>query len=396
VRPEQAADPMSSLGREIWFWQGIVTPHIAGLAAALARQGCEVVYVAEQSMTEDRISQGWTLPNLGSARLELAPTMASIHALVKTSPVDARHVCMSIRANGLVHEAQRALAARGLLQWVIMETVDDTGWRGIFKRLEYRRLFMQWRGRIEGMLAIGYRTPAWVVARGMPAERVFPFAYFLPDMAPIEQVGHSAEPFRFVFVGNFVIGKRFDLLISALAALKRSDLELVVIGSGPLEGELRAAAEAALQGQVRWIGRLSMSEVPRAIARADCLVLPSRHDGWGAVISEALLVGTPAICSDRCGAAGVVQASGHGGVFRSGDVSELRAQIVRALDSGPISRFKRDALAAWARCIGADAGATYLGEVLAASRERKPPPPPPWNASRPSPCWAIADMTMCS
>jgi glycosyltransferase involved in cell wall biosynthesis len=303
---------------------------------------------------------------------------------------------MSIRANGLVHEAQRALAARGLLQWVIMETVDDTGYRGILKRLEYRRLYMQWRGRIEGVLAIGHRTPAWVVARGMPAERVFPFAYFLPDMAPIERVSRDTEPFRFVFVGNFIVRKRLDLLISALAALKRSDLELVVIGSGPLEGELRAAAKAALQGRVRWIGPLSMSEVPRAVARADCLVLPSRHDGWGAVISEALMVGTPAICSDRCGAAGVVQASGHGGVFRSGDVSELRAQIVRALDSGPMSRSKRDALAAWARCIGAEAGAIYLREVFAASPEQKACPPPPWYASRPSPVCAVTDATMCS
>jgi glycosyltransferase involved in cell wall biosynthesis len=387
---------MSGLSRAIWFWQTIVSPHMAGLAAALARQGCEVVYVAERSMTEDRRSQGWTLPDLGSARLELAPTTGAVHALAKTAPVDSTHICQGIRASGWVREAQRALAARGLRQWVLLETVDDTGCRGILKRLEYRRLFMQWRGRIEGVLAIGNRTPAWLVARGMPAERVFPFAYFLPDMAPIERVGHGAEPFRFVFVGNFVALKRLDLLISALAALKRSDLELVVIGSGPLEGALRAAAEAVLQGRVRWIGWLSMSEVPRAVAQADCLVLPSRYDGWGAVISEALMVGTPAICSDRCGAAGVVQASGHGGLFRSGDVSELRAQLVRALESGPLPRSKRDALAAWARCIGADAGAHYLREVLDASRERKACPPPPWSANRPSPAYAVTHATRCS
>jgi glycosyltransferase involved in cell wall biosynthesis len=387
---------MSGLGRAIWFWQTIVSPHMAGLAAALARQGCEVVYVAERSMTEDRTSQGWTPPDLGSARPELAPTAGAVHALVKAAPVDSTHICQGIRANGLVREAQRALAARHLLQWVLMETVDDIGCRGVLRQLEYRRLFMQWRGRIEGVLATGHRTPAWVVARGMPAESVFPFAYFLADMPLIEQVGHCGEPFRFVFVGQFIARKRLDLLISALAALKRSDLELVIIGSGPLEGALRAAAEAVLQGRVRWIGGLSMSEVARAVAQADCLVLPSRHDGWGAVISEALMVGTPAICSDRCGAAGVVQASGHGGVFRSGDVSELRAQLVRALESGPLSRSKRDALAAWARCIGADAGATYLREVFAASRERKACPPQPWNASRPSPVCAVTDATMYS
>jgi glycosyltransferase involved in cell wall biosynthesis len=370
---------MSGLSRAIWFWQTIVSPHVAGLAAALARQGCEVVYVAERAMTEDRTSLGWTLPDLGSARLELAPTTRTVNALVKAAPLESTHICQGIRANGLVREAQRALAARDLRQWVLMETVANVGCRGVLRRLEYRRLFIQWRGRIEGVLAIGYRTPAWVVARGMPAERVFPFAYFLPDIAPIEQVGHCAEPFRFVFVGSFVVGKRLDLLISALAALKRSDLELVVIGSGPLEGELRAAAEVALQGRVHWIGRLPVSQVPAAVSQADCLVLPSRHDGWGAVVSEALMVGTPAICSDSCGVAGVVQASGHGGVFRSGGASELRKQIVRALESGPLPPYKREELAAWAKCIGADAGATYLRAVLDVSRERRACPPPPWN-----------------
>jgi len=87
-----------------------------------------------------------------------------------------------------------------------------------------------------------------------------------------------------------------------------------------------------------------------------------------------------------------VQASGHGGVFRSGDVSELREQIARALDTGPLPRSKREALAAWARCIGGDAGATYLREVFDASHERKAYPPPPWDANRPSP---VTDATRC-
>jgi glycosyltransferase involved in cell wall biosynthesis len=387
---------MSGVSRAIWFWQTIVSPHMAGLAAALARQGCEVVYVAERSMTEDRTRAGWTLPDLGSARLELAPTARAVNKLVKAASDDSTHICQGIRANGLIREAQRALAARRLLQWALIETVDDIGSRGILRRWEYRRLFMRWRGRIEGVLAIGYRTPAWVVARGMPEESVFPFAYFLADVPLIEQVGHCREPFRFVFVGQFIARKRLDLLISALTPLKRSDVELLVIGSGPLEGELRAAAEAALQERVRWIGRLPMREVPGAVAQADCLVLPSRHDGWGAVVSEALMVGTPAICSDCCGIAGVVQASRHGGVFRSGDVSELRKQIVRSLDSGALPRSKRDALAAWARCIGADAGATYLREVLDVSRERKACPPPPWDANRPTPASAVTNVTRCS
>lgn len=365
---------------EVWFWQRIVSPHMAGLAAALARQGCEVTYVAEQLMSEDRARQGWSPPDLGGARLVLAPSTDAVAELIKTAPADSTHVCQGIRNNGRVGWAQRALARRGLRQWVVMETVEDSGWRGVLKRLEYRRLFATWRGRIEGVLATGYRTPDWVVARGVPMERVFPFAYFLPDEPVLPaQNNERTGRFRFVFVGQFIERKRLDLLISALAALSQDDFELAVIGAGPLESKLRAVAEAALPGHVVWHGQLPIHGVPQVIANADCLVLPSRHDGWGAVVSEALMVGTPAICSERCGSAGVVQASGQGGVFRRGDLAGLVGQLERMLLKGCLSGEERRALSAWGRALGAEAGACYLLDVFTYSAHGGTQPLPPWH-----------------
>ena len=68
-------------------------------------------------------------------------------------------------------------------------------------------------------------------------------------------------------------------------------------------------AASLLPNRVQWFGKFPMSEVAKKMADADCLVLPSLHDGWGAVVSEALIAGTPVICSDACGSAGVVEAS---------------------------------------------------------------------------------------
>ena len=368
----------------IYFWQRIVSPHMAGLAAALAGQNCSVVYVAERTMSEDRAQQGWTSPDLGKARLELAPTATAVQALALSAPVDAGHICQGIRSNGLVGVAQRTLAAHRRKQWVVMETVEDAGWRGLLKRLEYRRLFLRWRSRLQGVLATGSHTPSWVVRRGMPADRVFPFAYFLPDAIRPESdhLAKAAGPFRFVFVGQFIERKRLDLLISALATLKRDDVELVVVGSGPLERELQSFAEKTWPGHVRWLGRLPLGEVPQVMAHADCLVLPSRHDGWGAVVSEALMVGTPAICSDACGAAEVVRASGVGGVFRSGDLMSLVQALDAALAAGKPQESDRRALANWARCLGASAGAEYLRAIVQHSQGAGPRPAPPWERNR--------------
>ena len=68
--------------RTIWIWQTIVSPHMAGLAAALARRGCNVTYVAEQVMSADRALQGWSPPLLEDVRLELVSSPESVCKLV--------------------------------------------------------------------------------------------------------------------------------------------------------------------------------------------------------------------------------------------------------------------------------------------------------------------------
>ena len=353
---------MSSL--RIWFWQLIISPHMADLAVALARRGCSVTYVAQQAMSEDRAQQGWSAPNLPGVALQWADSDEAVHRLVQSAPADSIHVCQGVRANGRVGLAQRVLAARGLRQWVVMETVNDAGWMGVLKRLVYARLFRARRATLQGVLATGHRTADWVVARGMPAARVYPFAYFLPENKALLVDQRRSGPFRFVFSGQLISRKRLDWLIQALAELTDQAFELWIVGSGPEEPALRELAEGKLGVRVRWLGLLPLSEVPDVMAQTDCLVLPSVHDGWGAVVSEALMTGTPVVCSDACGAAGVVRASGAGGVFAVDDRAALAQLLANQLTRGLVTDEARHQLAVWATCLGATAGAGYLLEIL--------------------------------
>lgn len=348
----------------VWFWQRIVSPHMAVLAAALAAQGRKVTYVAEQEMSADRAAQGWHAPDLGKANLRLAPTVDAVRAAISDAPETSIHVCQGLRGNGLIGIAQKALAERGLQQWAIMETIDDSGWRGVLKRMEYRRLIRQWRSKLEGVLAIGHTTPLWLAARGIPTERIYPFAYFLPESHVLEMPNFDpVAPFRFLYVGQFIERKRVDLLLDALANFMEVEFEVALIGSGPTETKLRDIADNKLPGRVKWLGKKPIGEIPSLMAGADCIVLPSRHDGWGAVLSEALMAGTPAICSDACGAAGVVHAGG-GGVFPTYDPQALRDLLKGVLVAGRQMAEQRGDLAAWARCLNAETGARYLEAVF--------------------------------
>jgi glycosyltransferase involved in cell wall biosynthesis len=367
--------------RSIWFWQGIISPHMAGLAVALSRRGCEVTYVAGQALPEDRARQGWSTPPLGGVDLHIVAAPDAVKERVASAPPDSLHLCGGLRGAGLIKGAQLALRRRQLGQWVIMETVDDAGWKGAFKRLEYRRLLRRSRDWLQGVLAIGHATPEWVHARGMPESAVFPFAYFLPGQGrEWSDLPEPRSPVRFLFVGQLIERKRLEVLIQSLGELTGSDFRLAVIGAGPLDGPMRALAASVLPGRVDWLGRQPMEAAQAHMARADCLVLPSRHDGWGAVVSEALMAGTPVICSDACGAAGVVRASGRGGVFERDDRAGFTALLHRAINYGPPTPAERRSLAAWAKCLDADAGAGYLLEILDHVDGQRPRPSPPWNS----------------
>lgn len=353
---------------------------MAELALELANLGCEVIYVAEQSMTPERAAQGWIAPDLPGVVLKFGRDAEAMIKLAKSAPVDSIHICQGIRGNGSIAFAQVVLKKHGLRQWVVMETIDDVGFSGLIKRLEYRRLFIFWRRHLRGVLAIGKTTRKWLIERGVPTDRVFPFAYFLKifDLNICQNL-ETHHTFKFIFVGQLIERKRLDWLLLALNKIKTLEFELIIVGSGPLESKLKGMAEQLLPGRVRWAGRLSLGQVPKEMRKADCLVLPSRHDGWGAVISEAMMVGTPVVCSSACGAAGVVQASCKGGVFINGDRNDLVEKLENVLAAGVVQSSERFSLAAWASCLSARVGAQYLFDILNYDAGVGKAPIPPWH-----------------
>jgi glycosyltransferase involved in cell wall biosynthesis len=73
-------------------------------------------------------------------------------------------------------------------------------------------------------------------------------------------------------------------------------------GNGPLLAQTREAADR-LGVRTTWCGFLNQGAMPRALAAADCVALPSQSETWGLIVNEALAVGTPCVVSDRVGCA---------------------------------------------------------------------------------------------
>jgi len=232
--------------------------------------------------------------------------------------------------------------------------------------------------RLAGILAIGEGTADWITKRSPTRTKVIPFAYFLKayDNGPGTRHGNV---YRFIYVGSLIDRKQVDLMLSALGDLLNYTFEVEIVGEGPNRADLEQQAQEILPGRTVFLGSVAMSEDVSRIAAADCLVLPSAHDGWGAVVSEAQICGTPVICSSKCGSSGTVRASGLGAVFVAGNVTSLRQSLNASLVKGRVDEEVRRKLREWATCLTAQAGAQYLLEIIGSTNKTCDSVIPPWE-----------------
>ncbi|MFT3876818.1 MAG: glycosyltransferase family 1 protein [Propioniciclava sp.] len=124
------------------------------------------------------------------------------------------------------------------------------------------------------------------------------------DVVPPAGSGRHAEPGeredRLLFsLGNRLPHKNFPLLLEALALIEPSARPGLVLPGGGAEDPLAPLVERlGLGGSVRLAGWLAQSEVDRLYARATALVFPTRFEGFGLPVLEAMSAGCPVLCSD--------------------------------------------------------------------------------------------------
>jgi N-acetylgalactosamine-N,N'-diacetylbacillosaminyl-diphospho-undecaprenol 4-alpha-N-acetylgalactosaminyltransferase len=142
-----------------------------------------------------------------------------------------------------------------------------------------------------------------------------------------EKPSREFKGFNFITVGRLDRGKNHRLLIRAL---KKSgvDANLLLIGEGPLEEELRKfAKELGLEDRVHFLGK--MNNPFCYLARSDAFVFGSTNEGFPNVLVEALACSLPVISTDCPWGPREILGKEYGILVSNGDVEGMAEAMRR-------------------------------------------------------------------
>jgi glycosyltransferase involved in cell wall biosynthesis len=128
--------------------------------------------------------------------------------------------------------------------------------------------------------------------------------------------------------------KGFEYLIESLQYLP-AEIQLLIIGDGPLEQELRNVAIRTGGGdRVSFLGYQTRERIWEYLQVTDCFVLSSLHEGLGIVVQEAMCAGLPIVSSDNGGQVDLIH-NGRNGVLVKPMDSQALSSAIREIYSHP-------------------------------------------------------------
>ncbi len=220
------------------------------------------------------------------------------------------------------------------------------------------RLFNSYQDQLDKVVVPSRFFMEKFIEWGWPRER---FAYipnyvdasrFTPDY------GHGGY---FLYFGRMVPEKGLATLLRAAAA---AGVALKLVGTGPLDAELRALA-AQLGGEVSFLGYRSGEALHALVRGARAVVLPSEwYENAPMTVLESFALGKPVIGAAIGGIPELVLDGETGWTFPSGDAEQLAALLARVA-AMPSSELARAGMAARALVVSQFNREAYLRATLA-------------------------------
>lgn len=353
----------------ICLWQHRPSIHQVALVKALKVKSNLTWLLEFRNTYPERVDMGW---HMGEMNPDFVLSEIELEELLNRLPEDCVHIFGGTRSSKKMRTAYKRLLSEKARVFVQTETPNHYRlwdkikiFRGIIENVyEYKKL--------EGIFAIGSLGVNYFKLIGYEKKKIFPFGYFTQTTSN-KTVNLKSNSYNIIYVGQLIKRKGVDILIKSLNGLD-AKYYLNIFGNGNSESDLKKLCmELNLGSKIKFNGSMSNIDVMGYIKASDILVLPSRWDGWGAVVSEALSNGTPVLVTDKCGSSILLRENYQGEVVKSGSVMSLRNAISNRIKHGKTTPDQRKRISQWADCISGDSAAQYLINCISGFN-----PKPPW------------------
>jgi len=186
------------------------------------------------------------------------------------------------------------------------------------------------------------------------------------------------QPVRFVTLAQLIHRKGLDLLIEASRHLPRDGWTLDIYGEGPERGRLQRQIDKHRLPIV--LNRpLPFADRMDAFNGKHCFVFPTRWDGWGMALVEALAAGAPVISSDQAMSAHDFIREGVNGRIVPCEPAAIKAAMADVMEHperlGDQSRAARASVSSYNPDLGARELVRFCRAVLDADGKFVPPAP---------------------
>ena len=156
---------------------------------------------------------------------------------------------------------------------------------------------------VDSFRVVSERLRQGLVTWGVPDAKIIVAPIYVdPNFYAVDKITHDG--FKILFIGSRVKVKNLPLLVKAVRELAKQfrEVELIIKSGG-------------------------QEDIRPSLAEADCLVLPSFHEGYGRVIIESFAAGVPVVMSDVGLAGWILKDNINGLVFKVNDLEDLVSKL---------------------------------------------------------------------
>lgn len=334
---------------DIVFWMNIPSIHMAPLAKSLAEDfDKRVLVVVFKGLTDHEAKRGWSTFDYGRAELLILPISEQRLALLELTRSASIHFFGGLGAYPELTEVFNKLTSgRHGRVGVFSESIDPRGIFGLLRKLRFKFFRKNLLDSVDTLFVTGNLARSQFQRLGCKDSKIALFGYFVEESVPEIDLNSSL---RVIYVGSFISLKN-TLLIAKSLEFMSCKVELTMVGTGPL-------LEVFLRNMIKYSGKLARfnyipalanNQIQTLISTNDVLILPSKYDGWGVTVNEALLVGTKVLVTKAAGSEALIHTPLQGHIIDPDNplgVAEILNGMANSLQS---HRGQRSELKSWAR-----------------------------------------------